>query len=50
VGLRRRGPDRPIDRIDRRRIPVAKELIWHSAEIWLLRDLYAASGAGGGTL
>ena len=22
---------------------VAKELIWHSAEIWLMRDLYAAS-------
>jgi hypothetical protein len=28
---------------------VAKELIWHSAEIWFLRDLYAASVAGGGT-
>jgi hypothetical protein len=23
---------------------VAKELLWHSAEIWLLRDLYAARG------
>jgi hypothetical protein len=23
---------------------VAKELIWHSAEIWFVRDLYAASG------
>jgi len=24
---------------------VAKELIWHSAEIWFLRDLYAAREA-----
>jgi hypothetical protein len=28
---------------------VAKELIWHSAEIWFLRDLYAAGTAGEGT-
>jgi DinB superfamily len=27
---------------------VAKELIWHSAEIWFLRDLYAASRRAGG--
>ena len=27
---------------------VSKELLWHSAEIWLLRDLYAATRTGGG--
>lgn len=27
---------------------VAKELIWHSAEIWFMRDLYAASRPIGG--
>ena len=26
---------------------VAKELIWHSAEIWFVRDLYAASRSAG---
>jgi len=46
VGLRRRRPRRGLDP----ELPlieivwwVNKELLWHAAEIWFMRDLYAAT-------